>query len=156
MSVHPHLPCDQPPERSVSGLDRRTALKLFVSGTALALASCGRPTEQVTPYVEMPEGETPGLPMRFASALALGGYGRGVIVTSMEGRPIKIDGNPRHPASLGATDVFGEASLLSLYDPDRSKAPRSDGRFSPGARSRRHSAHNSNARRPGMAPASRY
>jgi Fe-S-cluster-containing dehydrogenase component/anaerobic selenocysteine-containing dehydrogenase len=129
MSVHPHLPCDQPPERSVSGLDRRTALKLFVSGTALALASCGRPTEQVTPYVEMPEGETPGLPMRFASALALGGYGRGVIVTSMEGRPIKIDGNPRHPASLGATDVFGEASLLSLYDPDRSKAPRSDGRI---------------------------
>ncbi|MDE2373306.1 MAG: hypothetical protein KGL96_03680, partial [Hyphomicrobiales bacterium] len=126
MNVHPYVRCDEPSGPSASGLDRRATLRLFVSGTALALASCGRPSEQVTPYVEMPEGETPGLPMRFASALALGGYGRGVIVTSMEGRPIKIDGNPRHPASLGATDVFGEASLLSLYDPDRSKTPRSD------------------------------
>ena len=62
-------------------------------------------------------------------ALALAGYGRGVIVTSVEGRPIKIDGNPRHPASLGATDVFAEAAVLSLYDPDRSKAPRSGGRI---------------------------
>ena len=53
---------------------------------------------------------TPGVPLRFASALPLAGYGRGVIVTSMEGRPIKIDGNPRHPASLGATDVFAEAA----------------------------------------------
>ncbi|MBV1698040.1 MAG: 4Fe-4S dicluster domain-containing protein [Hyphomicrobiales bacterium] len=131
MNVHPYVRCDEPSGPSASGLDRRATLRLFVSGTALALASCGRPSEQVTPYVEMPEGETPGLPMRFASALALGGYGRGVIVTSMEGRPIKIDGNPRHPASLGATDVFGEASLLSLYDPDRSKTPRSDSRIQP-------------------------
>ena len=52
---------------------------------------------------------TPGIPLRFASALPLAGYGRGVIVTAVEGRPIKIDGNPRHPASLGATDVFAEA-----------------------------------------------
>ena len=58
----------------------------------------------------MPERLTPGMPLRFASALPLAGYGRGVIVTSIEGRPIKIDGNPRHPASLGATDVFAEAS----------------------------------------------
>ena len=79
----------------------------------------------------MPEGETPGLPLRFATALPLAGYGRGVIVTSVEGRPIKIDGNPRHPASLGSTDVFAEATVLSLYDPDRSKAPYSDGRIQP-------------------------
>ena len=77
----------------------------------------------------MPERLTPGLPLRFASALPLAGYGRGVIVTSVEGRPIKIDGNPRHPASLGATDVFAEAAVLSLYDPDRSQAPRSGGRI---------------------------
>ena len=111
------------------GVDRRAALKLFVGGTALALASCGRPAEQVVPYVEMPERVTPGVPLRFASALPLAGYGRGVIVTSVEGRPIKIDGNPRHPASLGATDVFAEATVLSLYDPDRSKAPYSDTRI---------------------------
>jgi Fe-S-cluster-containing dehydrogenase component len=114
---------------SHSDIDRRLALKLFVSGAALALASCGRPDEQVVPYVEMPERQIPGVPLRFASALPLAGYGRGVIVTSVEGRPIKIDGNPRHPASLGATDVFAEASVLSLYDPDRSKAPWSDGRI---------------------------
>jgi molybdopterin-containing oxidoreductase family iron-sulfur binding subunit len=113
------------------GIDRRAALKLFVSGAALALASCGRPDEEVVPYVEMPEGATPGVPMRFATALPLAGYGRGIIVTSVEGRPIKIDGNPRHPASLGATDVFAEAAVLSLYDPDRSKAPLSDGRIQP-------------------------
>ena len=109
-------------------IDRRAALKLFVSGAALALASCGRPDQEVVPYVEMPERLTPGVPLRFASALPLAGYGRGVIVTSVEGRPIKIDGNPRHPASLGATDVFAEAAVLSLYDPDRSQAPRSGGR----------------------------
>ena len=76
------------------------------------------------PYVEMPERLVPGVSLRFATALPLGGYGRGVVVTSMEGRPIKVEGNPRHPASLGSTDVFAEASVLSLYDPDRSKAPR--------------------------------
>src|SRR6185312_17087131 len=64
------------------------------------------------------------IPLRFATALALGGYARGVIVTSIEGRPIKVEGNPRHPASLGATDVFCEAAVLSLCDPDRLKAVR--------------------------------
>ncbi|MGN6750473.1 MAG: 4Fe-4S dicluster domain-containing protein, partial [Xanthobacteraceae bacterium] len=79
----------------------------------------------------MPERLVPGIPLQFASALALAGYGRGVILTSFEGRPIKIEGNPRHPASLGATDVYGEAAVLSLYDPDRSRAPNSDGRIQP-------------------------
>ena len=115
----------QPP----GGVDRRAALKLFVSGAALALASCGRPAEKIVPYVDVPAGETPGLPLRFATALPLNGYGRGVIVTSVEGRPIKVDGNTRHPASVGSTDVFAEATVLSLYDPDRSKAPYSEGRI---------------------------
>ncbi len=105
-------------------IDRRAALQLMASGAALALASCGRPAEEIVPYVNIPERLTPGIPLRFASTLALAGFGRGVIVASVEGRPIKIDGNPRHPASLGATDVFAEAALLSLYDPDRSKAVR--------------------------------
>ena len=125
----PHFDWQPAPRPTL--LDRRAALKLFVSGAALALASCGRPDEQVVPYVEIPERETPGIPLRFATALSLAGYGRGVIVTSVEGRPIKVEGNPRHPASLGATDVFAEAAVLSLYDPDRSKAPFSDGRIQP-------------------------
>src|ERR1700691_4698289 len=78
-------------------LDRRAALKLFTSGAALALASCGRPAEEIVPYVELPERLVPGVPLRFATALPLAGYGRGVIVTSVEGRPTKIEGNPRHP-----------------------------------------------------------
>ena len=127
-----HLHLDQERMRQTpGGVDRRAALKLFVSGAGLALASCGRPAEKIVPYVDVPAGETPGLPLRFATALPLNGYGRGVIVTSLEGRPIKIDGNPRHPASLGSTDVFAEATVLSLYDPDRSKAPYSDGRIQP-------------------------
>lgn len=105
-----------------SGLDRRSALQLMASGAALTLASCGRPAEEIVPYVTVPERLTPGIPLRFASTLPLAGFGRGVIVTSAEGRPIKIDGNPRHPASLGATDVFAEAAVLSLYDPDRLQA----------------------------------
>jgi molybdopterin-containing oxidoreductase family iron-sulfur binding subunit len=111
-----------PPSGPGPDIDRRDALRLMASGAALALASCGRPAEEIVPYVTVPERLTPGIPLRFASTLPLAGFGRGVTVTSVEGRPIKIDGNPRHPASLGATDVFAEAALLSLYDPDRSKA----------------------------------
>jgi molybdopterin-containing oxidoreductase family iron-sulfur binding subunit len=124
--------CSSATEGSASApgeIDRRTALRLFVSGAALALASCSKPAEQIVPYVDMPERLTPGIPLRFASALLLAGYGRGVVITSVEGRPIKIEGNPQHPASLGATDVFAEAAVLSLYDPDRSKAPYSGGRI---------------------------
>src|SRR5204863_7204524 len=87
----------------------------------LELPCCGPPHEEIVPYVEMPERHIPGVPLQFATAPARAGYGRGVIVTSVEGRPIKIEGNPRHPASLGATDVFAEAAVLSLYDPDRSR-----------------------------------
>ena len=105
-------------------LDRREALKLLASGLALSLAACAKPQEEILPYVDMPERVVPGQPLRFATTLELAGYGRGVLATSIEGRPIKIEGNPRHPASLGATDVFAEAALLSLYDPDRSKAAR--------------------------------
>jgi Fe-S-cluster-containing dehydrogenase component len=103
-------------------IDRRAALQLMASGVAVGLASCGRPAEEIVPYVTIPERLTPGIPLRFATTLPLAGFGRGVIATSVEGRPVKIDGNPRHPASLGATDVFAESAVLSLYDPDRSKA----------------------------------
>jgi molybdopterin-containing oxidoreductase family iron-sulfur binding subunit len=72
----------------------------------------------------------PGEPMQFATALPLAGFARGVICTAHEGRPTKISGNPRHLASLGATDVFAEAAVLSLYDPDRSKTVRRRGTIS--------------------------
>ena len=104
------------------GLRRREALKLLAGSMALAAAGCGKPHEEIVPYVEMPERLVPGIALQFATTLALSGYGRGAIVTSHEGRPTKIEGNPRHPGSLGSTDVFAEAEIFNLYSPDRSQA----------------------------------
>ena len=80
-----------------------------------------RPKETIVPYVNQPEQMVPGEPLFFATALNHGGYGKGVIVTTREGRPIKIEGNPDHPASLGTADVWMQAAVLDLYDPARSK-----------------------------------
>jgi len=107
---------------------RQAALRLLAAAMAGSLGSCGKPEEEILPYVEQPEGMVQGLPLRFATTLALNGFGRGVLCTSFEGRPIKVEGNPAHPASLGATDVFAEAALMTLYDPDRSRSIRQGGR----------------------------
>ena len=114
-------------ERGPSALNRRQALSLLATGIATGLAACSKPSEQIIPYVRMPEGVVPGEAMKFATTLPLSGFGRGVIVTSIDGRPIKVEGNPLHPASLGATDVFSEAAVLSLYDPDRSRTVLNNG-----------------------------
>jgi Fe-S-cluster-containing dehydrogenase component len=111
-------------------LSRRTALKLLAGQMALLATGCSRPREEIVPYVRTPERLVPGVPLQFATTLDLGGFGRGVLCTSIEGRPIKIEGNPLHPASLGATDPFAEATVLSLYDPDRSQAVRNAGEIS--------------------------
>ena len=107
--------------RGPAALNRRQALSLLASGIASGLAGCSKPAEEIIPYVKIPERVVPGEALKFATTLPLSGFGRGVIVTSIDGRPIKVEGNPRHPASLGATDVFAEATVLSLYDPDRSR-----------------------------------
>ncbi|SPP97143.1 4Fe-4S dicluster domain-containing protein [Bradyrhizobium vignae] len=111
-------------------IDRRRALSLLAAGIAGGLSACSRPDEEIVPYVTMPDRLVPGEPMKFATTLALSGYGRGALVTSVDGRPIKIEGNPKHPASLGATDIFMEAAVLSLYDPDRSRAVLHEGAIS--------------------------
>jgi Fe-S-cluster-containing dehydrogenase component len=111
-------------------LSRREALRAFAAGITLAAGACTKPDEEIVPYVVQPERVTGGVPLVFATALPLSGYARGVRVRSLDGRPIKVDGNPRHPASLGATDVFAEAAVLSLYDPDRSKTVRQGGEIS--------------------------
>lgn len=107
---------------TASGVQRREFLKLIGASLAFAgAAACTRqPTEKIVPAVKAPE-DTPGRPLFFATAMPAAGYGTGVLVESHEGRPTKIEGNPEHPASLGATDVFGQASILTLYDPDRSQ-----------------------------------
>src|SRR5215510_3164833 len=95
----------------------------FTSLTGCAAA----PPEKIVPYVRPPEELLPGKPIVFATSMASTGYGLGLLVESHEGRPTKIEGNPEHPASLGATDVFAQASLLSLYDPDRSQTVSQNG-----------------------------
>jgi molybdopterin-containing oxidoreductase family iron-sulfur binding subunit len=101
---------------------RRKFLKLMGASFALAgLTACTRqPEEYIAPYVRQPEELVPGKPVYFATAMPLDGFATGLIVESHEGRPTKIEGNKDHPASLGATDVFSQASVLGLYDPDRS------------------------------------
>ena len=92
-------------------------------GASLALAgvtACTRqPPEKIVPYVRQPEEIVPGRPLFFATAMTLGGVATGLLVESHEGRPTKIEGNPQHPGSLGATDIFAQAAVLGLYDPDR-------------------------------------
>src|SRR6266850_8360445 len=85
---------------------RRTFLKLMGASLALAgVTACTRqPTEQIVPYVRQPEELIPGKPLFFATAMALGGVATGLLVESHEGRPTKIEGNPLHPSSLGASD----------------------------------------------------
>src|SRR5439155_18102516 len=87
------------------------------------LPACTRqPDERIAPYVRQPEDVVPGVPLYFATALEVFGAATGVLVESHEGRPTKIEGNPDHPQSLGASDIFLQASILDLYDPDRSQA----------------------------------
>ena len=125
------------PEQATEWTDptsRRRFLKLMAASLAfggLGLSGCARqPQEKIVPHVHPPEDVVPGQPLQFATTMSHDGTAIGLIVNSREGRPIKIEGNPQHSASLGATDVFAQAEILSLYDPDRSQTVREAGRIS--------------------------
>ena len=102
---------------------RRDFLKLMSASMALAgLSACVKiPVQPIVPYVRQPNEVVLGNPLFFASAMPFGAYGSPVLVESHEGRPTKIEGNPEHPAGLGGSDVFSQASILDMYDPDRSQ-----------------------------------
>jgi MoCo/4Fe-4S cofactor protein with predicted Tat translocation signal len=108
----------------VDSVSRRGFLKVMGASMALAgMTGCVRlPLEPIVPYVRQPEDVIPGRPMFYATAMTLGGYASPLLVESHLGRPTKIEGNDRHPASLGGTDIFAQASILGLYDPDRSQS----------------------------------
>ncbi|PSH04714.1 MAG: hypothetical protein CXZ00_04870 [Acidobacteria bacterium] len=101
---------------------RRDFLKIMGASLALAgLSACTKqPLEPIVPYVKQPDNVLLGKPLFYATAMPLGAYGSGLLAESHEGRPTKIEGNPQHPSTLGGTDVFNQASVLTLYDPDRS------------------------------------
>jgi len=104
---------------------RRDILKCLGGAVALAgLDGCERrPDEEALPAVVADEDGTPGVARFYATAVELDGVAQPLLGKTREGRPVKLEGNPEHPASLGATDAFGQAALLDLYDPDRSAAP---------------------------------
>ncbi|MBS1839865.1 MAG: TAT-variant-translocated molybdopterin oxidoreductase [Acidobacteria bacterium] len=106
-------------------VDRRDFLKLMGASMALAgMAGCGRTPEQtIVPYVKAPDGLILGKPQQYATVMPFGADAVGILVESHEGRPTKIEGNPDHPSSLGATDAITQAAILNLYDPDRAKTP---------------------------------
>jgi molybdopterin-containing oxidoreductase family iron-sulfur binding subunit len=114
-------------------IDRRQFFRLMGASLALAgLGACTRqPPEEIVPYVRQPEHLVLGRPLYFATAMPLFGYGTGLLVESHEFRPTKVEGNPEHPASLGATSAVMQASVLGLYDPDRSQVITSAGAIRP-------------------------
>ena len=105
------------------GDDRRHFLKIMGASMAMAgigLTGCRRwPKEHIVPFAHRPQGTMPGVPESFATCRNFLGMVQGTLVTSHDGRPTKVEGNPLHPDSLGATDLFAQASVLELYDQDR-------------------------------------
>jgi Fe-S-cluster-containing dehydrogenase component/anaerobic selenocysteine-containing dehydrogenase len=122
----PPQPEEQKPEfgdlaQAPSGEERRRFLKLTAASVALAgTSACRWHEDKLLPHTRQPEGVTPGVPRHFMTGMELGGAGVGLRVKSYDGRPIKVDGNPNHPDSLGAANAMHQGAILGLYDPDRS------------------------------------
>jgi molybdopterin-containing oxidoreductase family iron-sulfur binding subunit len=131
-SVGPEFPegADLPP----TGVARREFMQLIGASLALAGATActTRPSdERLVPFTKTPPELAPGNPLHYASGMTFAGHTSGLLITSREGRPIKIEGNPDHPINQGAAGPFEQAFLISLYEPNRArvlrqgKAPRS-------------------------------
>lgn len=119
-----------PAVAGLGDLKRRDLLKCLGGALALAgLDGCERmPDEHALPYVETPEGETVGIARHYASMIEMDGVAQPIIGKTFDGRPVKIDGHPDHPASGGASTLYIQAALLDLYDPERSSEPLRHGR----------------------------
>jgi molybdopterin-containing oxidoreductase family iron-sulfur binding subunit len=108
----------------LDAVSRRGFLQLMGASLAMAgMTGCTKmPVEEIVPYVRQPEQFIPGRPQFYATAFTLSGYANPLLVESHLGRPTKIEGNSLHPASLGGTDIFAQASILGMYDPDRAQS----------------------------------
>jgi MoCo/4Fe-4S cofactor protein with predicted Tat translocation signal len=113
-------------------VSRREFLTLLSASTLAGLSGCAPSVpEKIVPYVRQPEEIVPGKPLLFATAMPMPwGDALGILAESHMGRPTKIEGNPDHPTSLGSTDAWAQASILTLYDPDRSQVITNAGRIS--------------------------
>ena len=106
------------------GVSRRRWLQIM--GASLALggaAGCRYEEEKIVPFAFRPQGRIPGIPEKFASMIEFAGVAQPIMSTNYDGRPIKLDGNTKHPGSLGASSAFTQATILEFYDPDRLRAP---------------------------------
>jgi molybdopterin-containing oxidoreductase family iron-sulfur binding subunit len=104
-----------------AGISRRRWLQLMGASIALAgTAACRWEKREILPFDKRLANRTPGTLEHFASAMDLGGAALGLMITCIDGRPIKVEGNPKHPYSMGATNAYAQAAILELYDPDRS------------------------------------
>jgi len=119
-----------PGAAEVGTTSRREFVQLLGATVAFAgTAGCFKiPGEQILPYTRQPEEIVPGRPLHYATSMTLGGRATGLLVTAYEGRPTKVEGNPEHPSSLGATGLFEQASILQLYDPNRAAVLQQNGR----------------------------
>ncbi len=116
------LEAEFPQKADPKGLNRRRWLQVMGASFALAgVAGCETAQQELLPFAKRPEDRTPGKTQRFATAMDLGGSAIGLLVTCVDGRPIKVEGNPDHPQSLGGSSGLAQAAILELYDPDRSR-----------------------------------
>ncbi len=130
--LHHEFPNDPEEEPRSNGVARRDILKLMAASAALTgLSACTKlPAQKIVPYVRPPEEIIPGKPLFYATSMPRTNGAMGLLVESHMGRPTKIEGNSEHPGSLGSTDIFAQASVLGLYDPDRSQVVVHEGRIS--------------------------
>ena len=112
-----------------SGLSRRNFLSLVAASIALAgLEGCKKPVQKIIPYVEAEIATIPGIPKHYASTIPFKNNALGVIIENHDERPVRVNGNEKHPASMGKSDSFSQASTLEMYDPDRSRGVRLNGK----------------------------
>ena len=110
-----------PGAEHLEGVERRGFMQLLGASLALTTTACYRPTQKIVPYVRRPPEVTPGKALHFATAYSLDGVASGLVVDSHSGRPTKVEGNPDHPETIGATTVFDQALPLGLYDDSRAR-----------------------------------
>ncbi|MEX1063337.1 MAG: TAT-variant-translocated molybdopterin oxidoreductase [Balneolaceae bacterium] len=109
-------------------VSRRSFLRVMGASIALAgFASCRRPVQKIIPYTEMPENLVQGVPLHYATAKPFQDSLSGLLVENTDGRPTKIEGNESHPENRGRTNIYDQAEILNLYDPDRSRSVRRNG-----------------------------
>jgi molybdopterin-containing oxidoreductase family iron-sulfur binding subunit len=115
---------EEGPSELPDGMTRRDMMMLLGASLSLAgVTGCiRRPVEEIVPFVTAPEDTLPGIPRSYATTMPFRRSAYGLIVESHEGRPTKVEGNPSHPATLGASSSLVQASVLGLYDPDRSQS----------------------------------